>query len=241
MTIQTLQTRLIEAGFSCGPAGSDGVFGAKTLAAVMGYTARRQPDAAIVQRAGLILANWKPQGEQNPQGWSFIRLIHFLAQVCHETAGWTKFEEDLRYTTPARLMAVFPSTVKTETQAAALIKAGPQAIANHVYAGVNGNGNEASGDGWRYRGQGDFQLTRKNNYKIYGDACALNLVDHPEIVQQPDVSVRTALAYWRLNSCNAWADQNNTARITLLINGKAMEGLQARKDKVARLRDVWNV
>ncbi|MGN6208852.1 glycoside hydrolase family 19 protein [Asticcacaulis sp.] len=241
MTIKTLQTRLIEAGFSCGPAGADGVFGAKTLTAAMGYVARRQPDKAISDRAALILQYWKPQSDQNPQGWSYLRLIHFLAQVCHETAGWTKFEENLHYTTPERLMAVFPSTVKTLAQAAALIKAGPQAIANHVYAGKNGNGDEASGDGWRCRGQGDIQITGLKNYKLYGDAIGLNLVDHPDIVQQPDVSVRVALAYWRLNSCNAWADQGNTARITLLINGKGMEGLQARKDKVARLRDVWGV
>lgn len=241
MTIKSLQTRLIEAGFSCGPAGADGVFGAKTLTAVMGYAARRQPDQAIIDRATAILQYWKPQSDQNPQGWSYIRLIHFLAQVCHETGGWVKFEENLRYTTPERLMAVFPSSVKTEAQAVALIKAGPQAIANHVYAGKNGNGDEASGDGWRYRGQGDIQITGLRNYRIYGEACGLNVVDHPEVAQQPDVSVRLALAYWRLNSCNAWADQGNTARVTLLINGSKLEGLENRKWLVARLREVWGI
>ena len=59
-------------------------------------------------------------------------------------------------------------------------------------------------------------------------------------MQQPDVSVRMALAYWRLISCNACAGQNNTARITLLINGKAM-GPASAQGKVARLRDVWGI
>lgn len=238
MTIKTMQARLNEAGFSCGAV--DGVFGKGTLSALMAYLARRQADDAIRERAKALLAFWRPQAANEPNGWSPLRLIHFLAQVCHETQGWQKFEENLHYTTPARLNAVFKN-VTSDAHAAALIARGPQAIANCVYANRNGNGNEASGDGWRYRGAGDIMITGMDNYRIYGNAIALNLVQHPEIIKDADVSIRVALAYWRLNGCNAWADKGNTARITLLVNGEAMEGLEQRKANVARGREVWEV
>lgn len=64
-------------------------------------------------------------------------------------------------------------------------------------------------------------------------------MQHPEIAKDPDVSIRIVLAYWRINTGNAWADLDNTARITLLINGKALAGLTDSKNNVARLREVW--
>lgn len=70
------------------------------------------------------------------------------------------------------------------------------------------------------------QITCVDNYRIYGNAIGLNLVQHPKIAKYADVSIRIALAYWRLNACNTWADQGNTTRITLLVNGKALAGLQ---------------
>lgn len=236
MTIKTLQTRLTQAGFSCVV---DGHLGPMTLAAYMGFLAGRKPDAAITERAAALSAHWPMFHERsNPQGWTKLRLAHFLAQVCHETGGWRTFEENLHYATPARLNKMF-SAVTSDAHAAALIAKGSKAIANCVYANRLGNGSEGSGDGWRYRGQGDIQITGADNYSIHGNAIGLNIHAHPEIVQQPDVSIRVALSYWRLNMINAAADQNNAARVTLLINGKAMEGLAQRKGLTEKALSVW--
>src|SRR6185312_4780566 len=112
----------------------------------------------------------------------------FLAQACHETAGFTRFEEDLRYTSPSRLDAMF-SAVHGEVDAAALIRQGPQAIANRVYAGRLGNGEEGSGDGWRFRGRGIFMLTGRTNYRAAAAALNHPYEDFPDQVAQPEGAV----------------------------------------------------
>ena len=90
------------------------------------------------------------------------------------SGGFTIFEENLNYRTPSRLDAIF-SKVNGNADAAALIAKGPRAIANRVYAGRNGNGNEASGDGFKYRGMGAIQLTGRTNYSRAADRSGLDL------------------------------------------------------------------
>ena len=97
------------------------------------------------------------------------RLCHFLGQIFVETAGFTAMIEDFRYR-PERLDAVFKA-VKGIDDAKALIARGQEAIANRVYANRLGNGDEASGDGWRYRGSGYKQLTGRSNYETSEGSC----------------------------------------------------------------------
>src|SRR5688572_151163 len=96
------------------------------------------------------------------------RLCHFMGQVFVETGGFTAMVENLNYRDPARLDAIF-SAVRGLEDARALIKSGQEAIANRVYANRLGNGNEASGDGWLYRGSGYKQLTGRSNYRAIGE------------------------------------------------------------------------
>ena len=105
------------------------------------------------------------------------RLCHFMGQVSVETAGFTVMEENLNYRNPARLDAVF-SAVHGVEDAKALIARGAQAIANRVYANRLGNGDEASGDGWRYRGSGYKQLTGRANYHAIGAIVKMDLEGH---------------------------------------------------------------
>src|SRR5215469_2396136 len=108
------------------------------------------------------------------------RLCHFMGQIYVESAGFTRLEENLHYRDPARLVALFRA-VKDTADAAALIAQGPQAIANRVYANRLGNGDEASGDGWRYRGSGYKQLTGRGNYRSIGSMIGMDLEGQPEL------------------------------------------------------------
>jgi putative chitinase len=108
-----------------------------------------------------------------------VRAAHFFAQTAHETGEYKLFSENLNYSA-AGLQGTFgkyfPGTLE-ESYAR-----NPEKIANRVYADRMGNGNEASGDGWKYRGRGALQLTGKANYKAFAD-----YLGKPEIMETPDL------------------------------------------------------
>jgi putative chitinase len=122
------------------------------------------------------------------------RLCHFIGQVFVETRGFGTMEEDLDYRNPVRLDTVF-SAVRGARDARVLIARGPQAIANRVYANRLGNGDEASGDGWRYRGSGYKQLTGRSNYREIGAIVGLDLEAQPELARDPANAARIAFAF----------------------------------------------
>jgi len=115
------------------------------------------------------------------------RAAHFFGQTAHETGGFAKFTENLNYSAQG-LMGVFkkyfpdPATAKRYER-------NPQAIANKVYANRMGNGPEASGDGWKYRGRGALQLTGRTNYETFAAYC-----NRPDVMTNPDL-VATELAF----------------------------------------------
>lgn len=151
------------------------------------------------------------------------RVAAFLSQAAHESAGFKAAQENLFYTTPERILQVFPSKVKTLAQAKKLTK-DPKGLANTVYAGRLGNGDEASGDGWNYRGRGLFQLTGKTNYEAAEKGTGHPYLKEPELVGFPTHAVLTAAWYWREHFCNELADTHQFSVITKRINGPAMLG-----------------
>jgi putative chitinase len=189
----------------------------------------KQPD----EWADALDSEAKRVGITTPQ-----RISHFLAQLGHESGGFTTFEENLNYKTPARLDAMF-SAVRGAADAAALIAKGPQAIGNRVYANRNGNGNEASGDGWKYRGMGAIQLTGRENYSKASTRSGIDLVGHPEQILTPAVGAKVAADYWHASDLNDEADNDQITKITLAINGPALQGLAERKTEYRRLRAIW--
>lgn len=166
------------------------------------------------------------------------RIAHFLAQLSHESAGFTRFEENLNYKTPARLDAMF-SLVKGPADAASLIARGPKAIGNRVYAGRNGNGNEASGDGFRYRGMCPIQLTGRANYAKASARSGIDLVGDPDQVLTPAIGAKVSADYWASCALNDEADSDQITKITAAINGPALAGLAERKTEFKRLRTIW--
>jgi putative chitinase len=157
------------------------------------------------------------------------RVAAFLGQCHVESAGFTTLEENLRYRQPERLRAIFPSRVPDLATAAKLVAAGPQAIANRVYAGRIGNGDEASGDGWRFRGRGIKQLTGRANYADAAVALARPYVQQPELVALPQDACLTAAWFWHSRKCNVLADAWNIDAITRAVNGPGMLQAQQRK------------
>ena len=156
------------------------------------------------------------------------RLAAFLAQCSHESAGFTRLEEGLYYSTPERIRQIWPTRVPTMADAVRLCR-NPQALANRVYANRLGNGNEASGDGWRYRGRGLIQITGRTNYQATGDALGTPYMMMPDWVAQPLHATLTAAWFWKSQGCNELADASQIDAITRRINGPGMVAAADRR------------
>ncbi|WP_338759302.1 glycoside hydrolase family 19 protein [Massilia sp. METH4] len=161
------------------------------------------------------------------------RICAFLAQTSHESAHFSRLEESLFYRTPARLMAVWPKRFPTEASALPYVQ-NPERLANFVYARRMGNGDEASGDGFRFRGRGLIQLTGRSNYQQAGEALGLDLVSAPECLTTKGVAALTAAWFWDSRGLNALADHDKPdedmedfMEITRRINGGTV-GLDER-------------
>jgi putative chitinase len=166
------------------------------------------------------------------------RLSHFMGQVFVETGGFSVMVENLNYRDPARLDAVF-SAVRGIDDARTLISRGPEAIANRVYANRLGNGDEASGDGWNYRGSGYKQLTGRSNYRTIGTLIDMDLEGSPEQARTPITAAKVAFAFWDSRECSALADRGDLEGITERVNGPAMLGLAERRQATLRAMDIW--
>ena len=155
------------------------------------------------------------------------RLAAFLAQTAHESAGFTAVRENLNYSAQA-LMKTWPSRFNATTAAAYARQ--PEKIANKVYANRMGNGDEASGDGWRYRGRGLIQTTGKANYTKLAQYIKKSLEETIEYCETVEGAVESACFYWASNNLNAIADTGDMAALTRRINGGVI-GLADRLDK----------
>ena len=159
---------------------------------------------------------------------SLRRLRYFVAQAAYETQLFQKFTENLYYSTPQRLVAVWPSRFTmdqndTRKAYAPDYAKNPEKLANLVYANRMGNGDERSGDGYKYRGRGAFHLTGKDNYQrcsndLYGD---LRLVDNPDSVNSKNYvdGMLSAGWFWDRNGLNELADKDMFTETTRRING----------------------
>ena len=165
-----------------------------------------------------------------------LRISHFLAQVIHESGHFKYKSENLNYSAKA-LKSVFGKYFKTDVEANAYARQ-PEKIANKVYANRMGNGNEMSGDGWRYRGRGLIQLTGTNNYKACGQDLDLDLVKNPDLItSDPEVCVKTACWFWNKNNLNTFADKDDIKTITKRING----GLNGIEDRTKNLNLIKSI
>jgi putative chitinase len=162
------------------------------------------------------------------------RAAHFFGQTSHETGGFTKFSENLNYSAQG-LQGIFgkyfPGTLE-ESYARQ-----PEKIANRVYASRMGNGDEKSGDGWKFRGRGALQLTGKDNYKLFSES-----LKRPEIMTNPDLvanelAFESAIFFFNRNKlwdiCDKGVNDASILALTKRING-GTHGLDDRAEKTKR-------
>lgn len=165
------------------------------------------------------------------------RVVHFLAQVGHESLGLSRTEENLNYSAQ-RLLEVFHDYFTPEK--AEEYARQPQRIANHVYAGRNGNGNEASGDGWLFRGRGPIGLTGRGNYARMGELTGLPLVGMPSLAAEVEEGALIAATWWRENGLNNLADAGDVLAVSRKVNlgrtntKRTPNGLQDRINRTRR-------
>lgn len=166
------------------------------------------------------------------------RVAGFIAQCGHESASFKLVRENLNYSAEGlrRVFSKYFPTLELATQYARQ----PQKIASRVYANRMGNGSEASGDGWKYRGRGFIQLTGKTNYTACGKDLGLDLVNKPEMVEKTKAAVATALWYWQKNNINRFCDADDIKGMTKAING-GYHGLDERTRYYEKAKEVLSV
>ena len=133
-----------------------------------------------------------------------LRLAHFLAQMSHESVGFTVLDEKI-----------------------------PEADANRRYADRMGNGNENSGDGYRYRGRGIVQITGRDLYQSIGNQLGVDLIGNPDLASDPAVAIGVAALFWKQKKINPHADSNDIVGVTRRIFG-GLSGLENRKNELSR-------
>lgn len=145
------------------------------------------------------------------------RVAAFLAQCAHESGNFRFLKENLNYKAES-LVKVFPKYFSDMSTAKAYEKQ-PQKIANRVYGNRMGNGDESTGDGFRYMGRGLIQLTGKNNYTIFAASIDTPLEEIPEYLQTFEGAVQSACWFWEQNNLNKEADARDIKTMTKKING----------------------
>jgi putative chitinase len=153
------------------------------------------------------------------------RVAAFLAQCAHESGGFVFLKENLNYKA-ASLRKVFPKYFPDDAIAAAYANK-PEMIANRVYANRMGNGDEHSGDGFKYCGRGLIQLTGKDNYTFFAASIDVPVEEASEYLQTFEGAVQSACFFWDQNNLNQWADKGDILTLTKRINGGTI-GLEDR-------------
>lgn len=153
-----------------------------------------------------------------------LRISHFMAQTEHES-GLKPISENLNYSAE-RLLVIFPKYFISKEDANRYARQ-PEKIANRVYANRMDNGNEASGDGYKYRGRGFIQITGRSNYTELSKDTGIDFVTNPDLLLEEVNSMVSALWFWNKNGLNALADKNDIKAITKRING-GLNGIEHR-------------
>ena len=145
------------------------------------------------------------------------RIAAFIAQCAHESGNFVFLTENLNYKAES-LMKIFGKYFKDMATAKAYEKK-PEKIANRIYANRMGNGDEASGDGWRYRGRGLIQLTGKTNYTWFAASLEISAEEAAEYTQTFEGAAQSACWFWETNKLNNEADKGDIKTMTRKING----------------------
>lgn len=162
------------------------------------------------------------------------RKASFLAQVAYESGNFRAKVENLNYSVKG-LMAVFGKYFSSEAVAKQYARK-QKMIGNRVYANRMGNGNEKSGDGYKFKGRGYIQLTGRNNYTAFAKDIGLSLNESIQYLETVEGAVMSAGWFWDTNNLNAVIDTGDFKKLTRRINGgyNGLDKRQALYDKILK-------
>lgn len=165
------------------------------------------------------------------------RIAGFFAQTAHESGGFKLKEENLNYSAEA-LDRVFPKYFKNAGVDAALYARQPKKIGSRVYANRMGNGDEASGEGYKFRGRGFIQMTGKNNYTQFAKECGVGIDEVLNYCVTTEGAIKSALFYWKNANCNTACDSDDITAMTKKING-GTNGIADRTIRYEKYKKIF--
>ena len=165
-----------------------------------------------------------------------LRLAHFFCQIHHES-NLKPISENLNYSAGA-LRTIFKNYFKTEEKATSYARK-PKKIANLVYANRMGNGDEQSGEGWKYRGRGFIQLTGRDNYTALSKAKGIDYINNPDLLLNEADAMIAALWFWNSRNLNRYADADDIKQVTRRING-GYNGLKHRTELLQQYKKLFS-
>jgi putative chitinase len=165
-----------------------------------------------------------------------LRLAHFLAQAGHESGGFKLVTENLNYGAKG-LLSIFKKYFPTPEKAA-LYERKPEKIANLVYGGRMGNGIEATGDGYRYRGRGYIQLTGKDNYKAFDLVVQENITENPDLVATK-YPLLSAAWFFHKNGLHKIADKGATDAVVIEVTKRVNGGTIGLPDRLKHFKEYY--
>lgn len=230
---------------------ADGIVGDETWNKMFGITSDTTPAAAavLISSSAFKLNNLKghipdeviaqiPDTAVKFNITTPLRLAHFLAQSGHESAGFTAVQENLNYSSKGlqgTFKKYFPTSVLAEQYARQ-----PQKIASRVYGSRMGNGPEATGDGYRYRGRGYIQLTGKANYMAFDKFVPEDTINNPDLVATK-YPMASAAWFFDVNKlwsiCDKGADNATIIAVTKRVNG----GTNGLDDRIQHFQQYYNL
>jgi putative chitinase len=230
---------------------ADGIVGPATWAKIMGEgePLPAPPVQAIAPVGGLKLDKLRghipdaviamiPDTAAKFQINTPLRLAHFLAQCGHESGGFRATQENLNYSAKG-LNGIFKKYFPTEAAAAAYAR-NPQKIANKVYGNRMGNGNEASGEGYKFRGRGYIQLTGKENYTAFGKAIGEDILSNPDKVAST-YALLSAAWFFSKNGLHKMADGGATDAVVTSITKRVNGGTIGLPDRIKHFKEYYHL
>jgi putative chitinase len=167
-----------------------------------------------------------------------LRMAHFLAQCGHESGGFRQVRENLNYSSRG-LLTTFKKYFPTE-QKAKLYERQPEKIANLVYGNRMGNGDENSGDGFRFSGRGYIQLTGRNNYAAFDKIVEENILEQPGLVATK-YPLLSAAWFWSTNKLNLLADKGATDADVTAVTRRVNGGTIGLQDRIKHFKEYFNL
>jgi putative chitinase len=167
-----------------------------------------------------------------------LRVAHFLAQCGHESGGFRVTNENLNYSAKG-LNGIFKKYFPTEAAAAAYAR-NPQKIANKVYSNRMGNGTEASGDGYKFRGRGYIQLTGRDNYTAFGKSIGIDIPSNPDSVATT-YALASAAWFFSKNGLHKIADEGASDVVVTKITKRVNGGTIGLPDRIKHFKEYYHL